>query len=384
MYNVLVIGGAKGLGLGIVKFYLKKEDCLKIYVLDKDEIKIESDKIIFFKANLVDFDLCVLDEFKDISKLYVTAGLGKVSKFENIDDVEIKNTLRVNVESILRILRYFYKNINSNENFKSCVLCSISGHVVSPLMSLYSASKAGLTKFIQAINIELEKSNSVNRILEVSPGFIEGTSFYGEQTETYKFENFVEEIITKSDNNELLFIPQYDDVYKSVIERNNMDYFRFGCESYDFKITSNRINNNRQYILGYLSGTFDLFHIGHLNLLKRAKEYCDFLIVGVHKDAYHKGKSVFICFEERMAILKSVKYVDKVVAACEEDDDAFNLYHYDFLFVGSDYKGSDRFNRYEKKFSESNVKIIYFPYTLGTSSTQLRQLIDSKNMNNSK
>lgn len=129
--------------------------------------------------------------------------------------------------------------------------------------------------------------------------------------------------------------------------------------------------------VGYLSGTFDLFHIGHLNLLEKAKKYCDYLIVGVNKDATHKGKITFIPLQERMRIVEAIGIVDKVVEACSEDSEAWKIFKYNFLFVGSDYKGSERFNRYEEYFSDKDVKIIYFPYTQGTSSTKLRQVLEN-------
>lgn len=127
--------------------------------------------------------------------------------------------------------------------------------------------------------------------------------------------------------------------------------------------------------IGYLSGTFDLFHVGHLNLLKRAKEQCDYLIVGVHGSGAWKGKETFIPLEERKAIVGACKYVDKVVDSCKEDSDAWDLWHYDRLFVGSDYKGTERFNRYEEYFKDKGVDIVYFPYTKSTSSTQIRKKI---------
>lgn len=122
-----------------------------------------------------------------------------------------------------------------------------------------------------------------------------------------------------------------------------------------------------------MSGTFDLFHVGHLNLIKRAKRYCDYLVVGVHKDASHKGKEVFIPFDERVAILESVKYVDKVIQSLPEDDAVHDLIGYHYLFVGSDYKGTERFNRYEEKLGPKGVKIIYFAYTATTSSSKIRK-----------
>ena len=130
-------------------------------------------------------------------------------------------------------------------------------------------------------------------------------------------------------------------------------------------------------VTGYLSGTFDLFHIGHLNLIRRAKEQCDYLIVAVHDSGKWKGKETFIPFAERKEIVGACRYVDKVVDSPVEDSDAWELYHYDKLFVGSDYKGTERFNRYEEFFRDKGVEIVYFPYTQSTSSTQIRQLISS-------
>ena len=118
-------------------------------------------------------------------------------------------------------------------------------------------------------------------------------------------------------------------------------------------MASGRLNaDNLKMKVGYLSGTFDLFHMGHLNLLKRAKEQCDYLIVGVHPNAAHKGKKTYISFEERLEIVQSIKYVDKAIESLPEDNEVWNMYHYDKLFVGSDYKGTDRFKAYEKYFED--------------------------------
>lgn len=131
--------------------------------------------------------------------------------------------------------------------------------------------------------------------------------------------------------------------------------------------------------IGYLSGTFDLFHIGHLNLLERAKKYCDYLVVGINKDASHKGKTTFIPFDERKRIVSAIGIVDKVIDAFPEDSIAWEYIKYDYLFVGSDYKGSERFNKYEEFFKDKGVEIVYFPYTQGTSSTELRKALDNLN-----
>jgi glycerol-3-phosphate cytidylyltransferase len=137
--------------------------------------------------------------------------------------------------------------------------------------------------------------------------------------------------------------------------------------------------NNK--IIGYTTGVFDLFHIGHLNILKRAKEQCDYLIVGVSTDELvkeYKNKVPIIPYNERKSIVEAIRYVDKVVPQETRDKlAAWEKYRFDKMFVGDDWKGSELFNNLEVKFKTRNVDIIYFPYTKGTSSTYLRSVLDS-------
>ena len=124
--------------------------------------------------------------------------------------------------------------------------------------------------------------------------------------------------------------------------------------------------------IGYMSGTFDLFHIGHLNIIKKARAECDFLIVGVHESGAWKGKETFIPFEERLEIVGALKYVDLAIQSYQEDIDAIEAHKISKIFVGSDYKGSERFNLYTAIAAAKKVEICYFPYTTSTSSSQLR------------
>ncbi len=140
----------------------------------------------------------------------------------------------------------------------------------------------------------------------------------------------------------------------------------------------------KKYSVGYTTGVFDMFHIGHLNILRKAKEQCDFLIVGVTTDELvaYKNKQAIIPHKERIAIVESVKYVDKVVPQTSMDKlEAWNVYKFNALFVGSDWKGTEKWNGYERQFREIGVDIVYFPYTAGTSSTQLREVLQ-KILNN--
>ena len=135
------------------------------------------------------------------------------------------------------------------------------------------------------------------------------------------------------------------------------------------------------HIIGYTTGVYDMFHVGHLNILKRARENCDYLIVGVSTDETvmsYKNKNPVIPYEERVEIVKAIRYVDEVVPQVSMDKfEAWKILHYDILFHGDDWKGTDLYNKYEKQFYEVGVKIMYLPHTNGISSTKLTQLIKS-------
>lgn len=136
-------------------------------------------------------------------------------------------------------------------------------------------------------------------------------------------------------------------------------------------------------IIGYTAGVFDLFHIGHLNILKRAKENCDYLIVAVSTDELvkeYKHKSPVISYNERAEIVKAIRYVDEVVPQLNRDKfAAWEKYHFNKMFVGDDWKGSALFSQMEQKFADVGVEIVYFPYTQGTSSTILKEALSHIN-----
>ena len=375
MRKALVVGGSNGIGLALVNLLLNK-GYSKIIIADKEIPAIEDTRIAHLKINLTECDFEVFEQYQDIDTLIVTAGFGRLAEFKTTTAKEIENSFKVNAISVISIIKKYYERLMSDSDFDCVVMGSIAGWVCSPLYAVYSATKSALCKFLEAINIELEKSNSLNRVLNVSPGSLKGTRFHGEENQISLLDDLAEEIFSKMKEKCELFIPDYDSIYKNVIERYISDPHKFGIESYEYKVKNNRINPIPKVKIGYLSGTFDLFHIGHLNLLKRAKQYCDYLVVAVHKDASHKGKQTFIPFEERCEILKSIKLVDKVITALPEDTDVYGEIKYNYLFVGSDYKGTDRFKRYEEFFEDKDVEIIYFPYTEGTSSTQIRDVID--------
>jgi len=132
-------------------------------------------------------------------------------------------------------------------------------------------------------------------------------------------------------------------------------------------------------VIGYTTGVFDMFHIGHLNILRRAKEQCDFLIVGVSTDElvqHDKNKAPIIPFKERCQIIEAVKYVDKVVSQIDKNKfAAWEKYKFNKMFVGSDWQGTDAWNHFEEQFKPLGVEIVYLKHTDGISSSILRDII---------
>lgn len=139
----------------------------------------------------------------------------------------------------------------------------------------------------------------------------------------------------------------------------------------------------KKYKIGYTQGTYDMFHIGHLNLLKHAKDYCDILIVGVNSDDLvreYKHKSPIIKLEERAEILQAIRYVDNVIVCNTLDKIEIQKWiHYDAIFIGDDWKGNERWNKTELDLNKIGVDVVYLPHTDGVSSSLLRKNLSNIN-----
>ena len=135
----------------------------------------------------------------------------------------------------------------------------------------------------------------------------------------------------------------------------------------------------KKKIIGYTAGVFDMFHVGHLNILKQAKEHCDYLIVAVSPDELvqsYKGKKPIISFEDRVEIIKAIKYVDKVVIQYDRDKiKAYHEHKFNIMFVGDDWKGNPLFEAVEKELNKHGSKVQFFSYTNKVSSTKLRSIL---------
>ena len=135
----------------------------------------------------------------------------------------------------------------------------------------------------------------------------------------------------------------------------------------------------KKYEVGYTTGVFDMFHIGHLNLLRNAKEQCEKLIVGVSTDELvkvYKNKQPIIPFNERIEIVKSIRYIDEVVSQTSMDKmEAWKRLHFDVLFHGTDWKNTNMYNRIVEEFKDINVDVVFLQQTEGVSSTLLADVL---------
>lgn len=377
MKKAVIIGGSNGIGLAISKNLVRQGYYVEICDRNEPEKGILDPQSFHYNySNLLELDEELyksLAEDKDVNTLMITAGIGRVADFQAHHTAEIDKILTIDTVSTIKIFRLFYDRILSKDTFYAGVMGSISGWISTPAAAVYAAAKAGVVRFVESVNIELEVTGTENRVLDVSPASFKGSRFYGGKNDLSITDPLAKEIVDHLFARDTVFIPQYEETFKGVLERYHNDPHEYGLHSYQYKKDSGRLDNSRKIKIGYLSGTFDLFHVGHLNLIRRAKQQCDYLIVGVHDSGKWKGKETFIPLDERKAIVGACKYVDKVVDSCREDSDAWKLWHYDRLFVGSDYKGTERFDRYEEYFKDKGVEIVYFPYTQSTSSTQIRK-----------
>lgn len=243
MKKALIVGGANGIGLAIATQLAKCDDYEKIYILDKAVVADEflHSKFVSIMFNLASEDYTIFDSFKDVDTLVITAGFGKLNLFKDVSEQYISNSFAVNSIAPIRIIHHFMDKLLNDKDFYCGIMVSIAGFMSSPFFAVYGATKAALKIFIESVNVELEKSGSCNRILNVSPGSIKGTSFNKGKTDLTALETLASDIIKNLKEKNDLFIPNYDEIYKDVLARYQSDFREEGRHSYDYKIKSNRI-----------------------------------------------------------------------------------------------------------------------------------------------
>lgn len=243
MRNVLIVGGASGIGLAMAKELEQDEAVKNIYIVDKQELSQEyiGNKIKSFVFDLTLHDYSFLNQFSDINSLIITAGFGKLDLFENIEESLISTYFQVNAIAPIRVVKHFYDKLLKEKDFYCSVMVSISGFMSSPFFSIYAATKASLKIFIESVNVELKKADSTNRILNVSPGSIKGTSFSGGKTDLSETKQLAQDILKNMREKNDLFIPKYEEVFKQVLQRYQEDFRKEGEHSYDYKLQSGRV-----------------------------------------------------------------------------------------------------------------------------------------------
>ena len=243
MKKILIVGGVSGIGLSIAKVLAKEEDTEKVYIIDKKTLseKYREPKIESEIFDLTSEDYSIFDRYSDIDCLFISAGCGRLALFKDVDEQLINTYFQVNTIAAIRVIKRFYSRLQSQQNFYCGVMVSIAGFMSSPFFSVYGATKGALKIFIESVNVELEKAGTSNRILNVSPGSIKGTSFYQGTTDLTQIENLTRQIIEHLKLKDDLFIPQYDEVFKKVLERYHKDFRKEGLHSYDYKLESRRI-----------------------------------------------------------------------------------------------------------------------------------------------
>lgn len=243
MKKILIVGGANGIGLSIAKELTVKKEVERVYIVDKAPLapEYQEEKIESCLFDLTCEDYSIFDKFDDIDGLMITAGFGRLALFEVIPEQMIANYFNVNTIAVIRVIKHFYEKLLSKNDFYCGVMVSIAGFMSSPFFSLYGATKAALKIFIESVNVELEKAGTTNRILNVSPGSIKGTSFNQGVTNLSLTSELAQQIILHLKGKEDLYIPQYEEVYKHVLERYHADFRAEGLHSYEYKLNSGRI-----------------------------------------------------------------------------------------------------------------------------------------------
>lgn len=236
--EALIVGGSNGIGLSIAQ---KLQGYHTINIIDKKAPDIALDSCCKFKQfDLLDSDYSFFDGFENVDTLIISAGFGRLSLFKDIDEEEIIKSFSVNTVGTIRVIKHFYDKMLKKDDFYCAVMVSVSGMLSSPFFSIYGATKAALCKFIESVNVELLKSGTGNRILNISPGAIKGTRFYNGENNLDLTAPLAKEIIYRMYEKDDLFIPEYEEIYKDVLERYYNDFREFGKQSYEYKLKNKR------------------------------------------------------------------------------------------------------------------------------------------------
>lgn len=333
MKKAVVVGGSNGMGLAVSAELTKKGYFVEIADIaapSEEELGAGTEAYHYTYTNLLYFDedlFRALAADEEVKALVITAGIGRIADFQFHHIAEIDKTFTIDTVSTIKILRMFYDRILSPETFYTAVMGSIAGWMSSPCASVYSAAKAGVIRLIESVNIELEMSGSPNRILDVSPSSFKGSKFYGGRNDLSIMSGLASEIVKRMSARETRFIPQFEEIFKGVLERYTTDPHEYGVHSYKYKESSGRKDNAERVKIGYLCGSFVPFDAEKVAVLKAAKNKCDYLIVGVISEQVDPA-----AFEDVKAVVGACRYVDRVVDGSIPVPEVCEKWHFNRLF----------------------------------------------------
>lgn len=241
--KALIVGGANGIGLSVATVLAESSECECVYIVDKADVpeRYRNEKFECHRFDLTTEDFSIFDRFADIDTLFITAGFGRLSLFRDIEERMISDSFNVNVIPMMRIIKRFYPKLECKEDFRCGVMGSIAGFMSSPFFAVYGATKAAIKIFVESVNVELKKAGSTNRILNVSPGSIKGTCFNNGETDLSLTRQLAEDIVKHMEAHSDLYIPQYEEVFRNVLNRYHEDFRKEGEHSYEYKANSERM-----------------------------------------------------------------------------------------------------------------------------------------------
>lgn len=236
MEKIVIIGGTSGLGLSLAIELRQRLNNSSILIIgrNKPEALCKKYNFDFHKIDLSlpnsNWKFC-----QNSNYIIYAAGVGKISKFDEVEDEDINKTISINATNVVQLINSKKKELMSLDDCKISVVTSIAGKIPSPLFAIYGASKALVSSYISSINIELKKEGSKNQIIEIAPGYIEGTSLYGKKTDLEKLHKISKIILDNIDKNKNVIIPENEKMYLEIIEKAKKNPLEFGSESYDYK-----------------------------------------------------------------------------------------------------------------------------------------------------
>ena len=240
-----IYGASHGLGLATAKHLV--DDGFTVELVGRDfalaqetfaATEVADRQVKFIRHDLLADDLS--DLFAKVAQkplaVFYTAGIGRLQPFSDTDTSYVHACYAINAEIPTVLIKKHYGALCGQDAFYLGCVTSIAGQIVSPLFSVYAASKAAASRLIESVNIELMATGSRNRITDFCPGNFSGSSFSGDDTDLPKLAELSGQLIETTFSRAGLFIPDYETIYKSVIERYRNDFEAFGLSSYEYKM----------------------------------------------------------------------------------------------------------------------------------------------------